>query len=367
MNKIELYGCKFLSALFMFFIIIHELCAQDPAYSIYWNDRTYLNPALSGSDKGLYIATQYRRQWPKIISKFETYSVAADVFEPNLSGGLGLRILQTSEGEGYQKTTEFGIIYSYIIPIKSKRSDLTFALGSGLFNRSINASKLIFSDQIDPVNGYIYPTEAEIDGIGSIKVANFNAGVSFRSYISSSSYTFYSLGFSAWNITQPNITLTNQTSRLPIRYSAHIDITTPINRLSGRFIFHVKPAALVVIQKGITGMNHKNMRVGLNLVAHPVSASVFYKNETFEHFNTHESLITSISLKLGTSDRVTSIYYSYDFTISGLAVATGGAHEIGLSMYFNGVKLLKRNTSLGRRRSIHCPDFDGPGFMPRKF
>jgi len=270
--------------------VILSCNAQDPTYSIYWNDRTYLNPALCGSDKGLYLATQYRNQWPKLTSKFVTYSVSADIFEPNLYGALGVRAMQNVEGEGVQKTNEFGLNYAYIIPVRSKRTDLAFALGASVYSRVIDPSKLIFSDQLDPVNGNIYATGADLGSIDKATVANFNAGISFRSYITNKSHSFYNIGFSAANITQPNVTLTNQTSRLPIRYTGYLDVTTPMNRLSGRFIYHLKPAAIVVAQRGVTGPNFTSMRIGLIMDSKPITTGLFYKNESFGKISSSMSI-----------------------------------------------------------------------------
>ncbi len=111
--------------------------AQDIHFSQYSASPLTLNPALTGNFNGFYrVSGIYRNQWPKLTSKFVTYSVSADIFEPNLYGGVGVRAMQNVEGEGVQKTNEFGLTYAYIIPIRSKRTDLAFAMGFAATRRA---------------------------------------------------------------------------------------------------------------------------------------------------------------------------------------------------------------------------------------
>jgi len=340
--------------------------AQDPIYSIYWNDRTSLNPARCGEDKGLFIAGQYRQQWPGIISNFNTYSISADIFEPNLGGGLGVRLLKNEEGEGIQRTNEFMLNYSVKVPmtIFGARAEGSVGVGAGVISRVIDPSQLVFSDQLDPVNGMVFPTGANIGGIEKAKASNFNVGASLRSHFTknrTSSDTYWHLGFAIHNANQPNLSLVNQEARLPLRYVAYVDAIGNLRPDQTNSPFYVKPGFVYMKQKGITGKSFESFRIGTTLMTRGVWASVFYKNENIYGLKTSESLVYIVGTSLLYKRPIMNFYYAYDMTISELSTNTRGTHEIGISFLFEGSRLFRKDSGPGGKLKNNCPEF---GFMP---
>jgi len=341
-----------------------QAAAQDPIYSIYWNDRTNLNPARCGEDKGLFIAGQYRQQWPGIISNFNTYSVSADIFEPNLGGGIGVRLLKNEEGEGIQRTNEFMLNYSVKVPmtIFGARAEGSVGFGAGVISRVIDPSQLVFSDQLDPVNGMVFPTGANIGGIEKAKASNFNVGASLRSHFTKNrTDTYWHLGFAIHNVNQPNLSLVNQEARLPLRYVGYVDAIGNIRPDNTNAPFYVKPGFVYMRQKGITGKAFESFRVGTTLMTKGVWASVFYKNENIYDLKTSESLVYIVGTSLLYKRPIMNFYYAYDMTISELTTNTRGTHEIGVSFLFEGSRLFKRDSGPGGKLKNNCPEF---GFMP---
>ena len=64
--------------------------AQDPTFSQFYFNQLYVNPAFTGINSGLRAGINYRDLWPRIPSKFPTYSLAIDAQDLSLSSGIGL-------------------------------------------------------------------------------------------------------------------------------------------------------------------------------------------------------------------------------------------------------------------------------------
>jgi type IX secretion system PorP/SprF family membrane protein len=310
------------------------------------------------------MATHYRKQWPGIISNFNTYSASADIFEPNLGGGIGVRVLKNVEGEGIQKTNEFTLNYSVKVPMSifGVRAEGSVGFGAGVITRVIDPNQLVFSDQLDPVNGMVFPTGANVGVFEKAKASNFSAGGSFRSHFTKMrTDTYWHLGFAIHNANQPNLSLVNQESRLPLRYVGYIDVVGNFRPGATGSPLYFKPAAVYMRQKGITGKSYETFRLGTSFMTRSITASVFYKNESIYDLRTNESLIYVLGTTFINTRPIINIYYSYDMTISELTTNTRGVHEIGISVFFEGSRLFRIDTGTGRKLKNSCPEF---GFMP---
>jgi hypothetical protein len=76
------------------------------------------------------------------------------------------------------------------------------------------------------------------------------------------------------------------------------------------------------------------LEIGTYLTFEPIVFGMWYRGiplqEEFDGFNDKESLIFLVGLTAGNLN----IGYSFDYTISELGIASGGAHEISLSYQF---------------------------------
>ena len=340
----------------LFSLIATKILAQDPCYSQYWVDKMYLNPALCGSDKGLRVSTIFRDQWPGIISKFITYGVGVELNEPNLSGALGFHAMQNIEGEGIQKQSEYTVNYTWRAPLIRKQSDFSLSIASGIVTRSINYSGLIFSDQLDPVNGLNgNPTGAPLSSIQSALGTIFHCGLSFRSFIKKSD-SYVELGLSGSNLNTPNLSLYGgEDARLPFKYSVHIDVSIPSNPTGGAM--HIQPGIKYSHQK-----DFNTTSLGILLKSNHLITGIYYRYEKWVSFIRNDAVTTIVGVKISGVNVDYLFTYSYDITVSKLAVNTGGSHEIGLVMNFYTATLFGNLTSLGRRRSNSCPDFNNKSF-----
>ena len=144
-------------ALFLYLIICLRSLpgfAQDHMYSQFFNSPLYLNPALTGQFEGdLRMSLIYRNQWTTVPGNFSYVSASIDYNVPRFGGGIGLLITRSSEGTAFLDNTNISGLYSY--SIGSEDFVLSFGLQAGITNRTIDYSKLVFGDQIDPTLGIV--------------------------------------------------------------------------------------------------------------------------------------------------------------------------------------------------------------------
>ena len=134
--------------------------AQDYAFSQFYANPLYLNPALAGSKVCPRFSLNYRNQWPGLVSAFTTVSASYDQYFERLHGGIGAYVLTDRQGDhGALKTTHAAFMYSFRFQV-SRTVYINAALQASLVNKNLDWSVLRFPDQIDPDFGFIFDTKA---------------------------------------------------------------------------------------------------------------------------------------------------------------------------------------------------------------
>ena len=133
-----------------------DLKAQDRAFSQFYANPLYLNPAFAGeAPKGAPRTNlNYRDQWPGIGRTFVTTSVSYDKHVDKVGDGLGVLILNDRSGDGNIQLNTASLIYSYNLSVTR-----TFAVKAG-FEASfrmlnLDWSELTFGDMIDQKYGFL--------------------------------------------------------------------------------------------------------------------------------------------------------------------------------------------------------------------
>jgi type IX secretion system PorP/SprF family membrane protein len=231
---------------------------QDPMYSVYWNDNAYLNPARVGEkEDAIYSFLHSRIQWPNVISKFHTFSGGIDIGLPNNGDGIGLRILSNIEGEGYQRTVEAAFTYAKRLEL-SDEYQVSLGLSGGFISKTIDPTRLVFTDQLDPVFGVIYPTAAPVGTIDNASNLNFSSGISFLRWSRGGKCDkepIFNIGVAAHNMTRPKLSLVEEQSQWPIRFTGYFEYNlmnddfrkwSSINGM----VFSLRPSVIVSTQRG---------------------------------------------------------------------------------------------------------------------
>ena len=319
-----------------------ELKAQDPQFSQFYASPLYLNPALTGSADRGRVGVNYRNQWPSLSHSFTTTSAYLDYFSKAAESGVGIIFNEHREGFLDFRSTEIGGLYSYKLEVSS---GLILRTGVQLsyFQKDLNFEDLVFGNQIDIVNGQVYGPSGEV----------FEKGVKVDFMSASAGALLYTnlawIGFSTHHINEPNQSFIDQESRLSRKYSIHAGYKLMFAK--GRrlrtvaYQFQERSATFAVNYKKQGGFNQ--LDAGVQLYFQPLVIGGWYRGIPIQSVNKvfkNESIIALVGLELNAN---LSFAYSYDFTVSRLAGATGGAHEFSLTLNFGKVvKRTRRDTIL---------------------
>lgn len=295
--------------------------AQDPQFTQFYANPTYLNPAFAGTARCPRICLNYRNQWPNLSGTYVTYSASYDQHFDAISGGFGLLVTTDDQAKGTLKTTTASGMYSYQLDV-NRRFALKFGLQATYFQKTLDRTKLNFGDMIDPRRGFVWNTN-EIVPSQTKRNADFSAGV-----LGYSKHYFF--GFSAHHITQPDEGLLG-VSKLPAKFTVHGGTMIELEKGGASYL---SPNVLFQAQQKFTQLN-----LGLYYVKGAFVAGLWYRN------------LDAVIALVGIQTKAFKFGYSYDVTVSKLAGNTAGSHEVSLQIQFE-CKPKKK-----KYRTISCPSF----------
>jgi type IX secretion system PorP/SprF family membrane protein len=305
---------------------------QDAAFSQFYANKLYLNPAFVGSQEGLTLSTAYRRQWNYVPGGFNTFAVSADIQEPYINSAFGFLASKDIEGEGLLTTTNFGFVYGYILKI-NKKANIHLAVKASLAQKSVDWSKFTFTDQLDPVLGVIRPTTAA-PIVQNKRYADFDAGAVARFESKLFGRDGYSnIGFAVHHLSQPDESIQEIESTLPMRFTFHAGTMIEVVSFnySQKRILYLSPNLKFDYQNNI-----KVLSYGIYAVSNPLYIGAFYQNKNglIDFENTNALILTAGFEGELNSDTRFTFGYSYDLSTTGLGTRTYGSHEITLMLNF---------------------------------
>ncbi len=321
--------------------LIQSINAQDPAFSQFYGNPVFLNPALAGNKLCPRITLNYRNQWPSIPASFVTYSVSYDQFVPALNGAVAILVVSDNAGEGILTNNSFSGIYSYRIKL-SEFVVMNAALQASYQQLNLDWNKLIFADQLANRTSanQLPPTNEPQPGSLTKVFPDFSAGfiIGYRESIYG--------GLAVHHLTQPdNGFYANSGSKQLMKVTAHagaIFNLDPGDKFADiKFIPSFSPNFLYQ-QQG----DFRQMNIGASFNIYPFVAGVWFRY----NFDNPDAAIAL----LGFEHNQFKIGYAYDYTVSKLTNATGGAHEISLAYIFD---CYHGSVKSDRIRAIKCPSF----------
>jgi type IX secretion system PorP/SprF family membrane protein len=316
-------------AVFAILFIANTASAQDPAFSQFYANPLYLNPAFAGTNDCPRANLNYRDQWPGVGRTYVTTSVSWDQHIQAIGGGLGVLISQDRTGNGNLNTTHASLLYSYRLQLNNK-----FAMKAGFeasYRRiDVDWTDLTFGDMIDPQYGFIFATNEDIGNYDqSVNYPDFSAGL-----LGYSENFFF--GFAAHHLTQPNQGFISE-SQLPTKFTIHAGGNIKLNKYKNAFT--ISPNFLYQKQQDFEQFNY-----GIYVYKGPVVGGLWARNSltNFDSFILMIGLVQE-SFKFG---------YSYDITVSNLKNSnTLGAHELSFTLF------LPCRTNNKSFNTISCPKF----------
>jgi type IX secretion system PorP/SprF family membrane protein len=318
--------------------------AQDPEFSQYYAAPLYLNPAFTGTTNDHRFIANYRNQWPSIAQGYSTYALSYDYNSYNINSGFGFLATQDQAGTAGMKSTEFNLLYSYKWRISSKWV-ISTGLNFGYASRSIDFNKLLFADQLQFDNtGGTPSTDPALMNAGSSRYFDFKSGA--LAY----NRNFW-VGFAIDHMNEPNRSLIHGYAYVPMKVTAHGGVRIPLYR-------GIKKTRIPVLSPSFVYKNQatfKQLDVGAYLLYDPIIFGLWYRGiPVFKNADNRPSQ-DAIVLVLGFQFDRLEATYSYDFTISALGSASGGAHEVALKYRLENPRHAK---SKKPQKYIPCPSFN---------
>jgi type IX secretion system PorP/SprF family membrane protein len=331
---------KFITAVLC--LIAAFVQAQDPQFSQYYQSPLYLNPGFTGITNQQRATLVHRIQWPSLPKAFSTTALSYDIWVDELRSGFGFLLTNDKIGSASWQNTVVGLSYSYKIRLTDKlvfSPGLNFSYGSS----GLDATKLQLGDGLEFNGNSLDPYLAQL---GTTQYFDFGAG-----FVLYNKDLFFGAAFSHLNT--PNLSILNTENRLPMKMVFHgggrITLNGGIRTVAKPS--YLTPSFIYRVQGLISQFD-----VGINYHVDPVSLGVWYRGKPWETTVNKSLQQDAMVFTMGLYLKDISIGYSYDFSLSGLSTATGGAHEISIVYEFaakpihQGVK--KRN------RLIPCPSFN---------
>jgi type IX secretion system PorP/SprF family membrane protein len=318
------------------FITIIALAAgktfcQNPQFSQYYASPLLVAPSFAGNSLGTRAFLSYRDQWAKLAGSVVTYSAAVDNNFYTINSGMGVVVMRDVVGSARLGSTSITGMYSYRFNITDDWR-IRPGISISYTQRSLQYKRAIFPDQISftgtdpssieqPNDPYYY-----IDASSSIVV--YNRRMWF--------------GLCVDNMLRPNASMARLNARLPMQWSQFGGVNFPMHNSVGRV---PEVITLNYLLKATT--NYRQMDVGINWYRAPLLLGFAWRGiPAADGYHSYDALIFTAGIAFNNM----AIGYSYDFTVSQLGSATGGSHEITLSIAFN------EGNKKNRQGAIPCPD-----------
>lgn len=220
-----------------------ELKAQDPSFSQFYANRVYLNPAFVGLESGITLSATSRMQWLAADRGFRTSNFTVETQLPYARLGLGLHLLSDTEGIAKLRTRTAGAVLSYTIP--GKNSNLHFGFEARMVQKDIDWDKLIFSDQLDAMDGVVSESSV-IPAVDKVSYGDLDFGVvwrrvgdwrlgknRWRDVRSQFGVSLHHLPHLISKSAQGNDSFLNRETRIAPRVTFHGGLIIPINSFRG--------------------------------------------------------------------------------------------------------------------------------------
>lgn len=339
-------------------LIIGKLTAQDAQFSQYYAAPLYHNPAFAGAGYAPRFVMNYRNQWPSLGANFVTSNVSFDHYFDKFNSGVGITLLNDSQGSGRLKNTELALQYAYQLRI-NEDNFVRLGVQGGFSSRGVDVNGLTFGEQFTN-QGFISgstPNDplANPANFTKVTVADFAAGAV---YFNQKMW----LGVSTHHLTQPEISpisaaLGGASASLPMKYTItgglNIPLGNPRGRAAGLSRDLVATPTFLVKKQG----KFSQLDLGAYLTYSPLTLGLWYRGIPIQKYNTerlnHDALVALVGFRLDSF----SIGYSYDLTISSLGVSTGGSHELSIAYQFAPPEGMRSTRGRRNKKELSCPKF----------
>jgi type IX secretion system PorP/SprF family membrane protein len=286
---------------------------QDAAFSMYFFNPVYVNPAYAGSREVFSGTLVHRSQWIGMPGGPTSQSLSIHSAIPNSRIGLGL--LAYNDQLGPMKNTGVNLTFAYHLPINQKIK-LSFGMSGMVNNVRIEMSQINIEDNND---------NAFAGNAASSWVPDANAGLYLYSQ------KFY-CGLSTTHLIESKFALTNVVGADQAKFFRQYYFTTGVVLpLSKNVDF--KPSALIKYVKAAPAVGEVD---GAFIFCQKFLIGAGYRTgKRINMTGTDNMLIGIVQFQISKFLRVG---YSYDYFLNRNGSYNSGTHEIMLGWDVSGVK-----------------------------
>lgn len=359
----------------IFGLTLVQAFAQDPSFSQFYANRIYLNPAFTGLERGLSVAGVSRLQWVNVDQGFRTYGFTAEIQEPFIRSGIGLSLFRNTQGLAQLNSTSIGLSYSYLIPMDGH--NIHIGIETQWNQKSVDWSKVVFSDQLDAVNGSVYSTTF-IPVLERTTYTDFNMGILWRfnsdMRIGRRRYkdVRHSIGFSMHHLpalfgtNSGGESLQNLETQLIPRMTFHAGSMIPLTFFnSTKKEILISPNIKVDVQGDALLQFKENLQVftyGAYFLYEGFYVGALYQNKNiFSHHRNTNAWILAVGAYIDSEkdkDSKFFVGFSYDANTTGVGAGAGGVYEIAFRWTGNaGVSIFGDGSKKRSKRSLDCYRF----------
>jgi len=275
---------------------------QDPQFSQYMFAKLAFNPAYAGANDAYCGTLLYRNQWTGFGGEPKTMLFTADAAFDEIHGGVGLTVI--SDQLGFDKNLNIRAAYAYRADVGAGK--LAIGADFGLAQKSIDGSKFVFNDNLDPS----IPT-------GNVSGGTFDMGLGAY-YNDNKMY----LGVSASHLTAGEIKYADIKTELARHYylqaGYNLDLTSSLT---------LKPSVLMKTDAASTQLD--------------INANLMISNRYWGglSYRLQDAIVIMAGLEIIPNLK---FGYSYDLTTSNIKSYSSGTHEVMLNYCFKPVKVVHR-------------------------
>jgi type IX secretion system PorP/SprF family membrane protein len=300
--------------------------SQDPAFSQFYANPLYMNPAMAGVEGPPKVYLGYRNQWPGAVNPYVTYHASYDQHIEVLQGGVGIHIGNDRQGGGVFNTLSVDALYAYHLQVSK---DL---MVTGGFQASVGQRNMDPSDLVLP---------SDLTGAGTTTLTAYSKVFPDFALGFSGFYKNFFGGFAVHHLLEPYGSPSGDpNTRLSRKYTAHLGALIPIiEKRLGTEVLQLSPH-LIFMQQDI----YQQLNYGLEVLFRGIIAGAWFRQDLLFSYGT-------IIFSAGYGNGQFRFRYSYDAKLSppDLHIPTLGAHELSMVVIFEN---LKKTT---KHRAIKCP------------
>jgi len=322
---------------------------QDPKLSHFWMDKIGANPALVGEGVTIDINTIYRSQWTRLNSKFQTNSLTGDIYFPTLNGGFGagFNLQKNIEGDGNLRTLKIEPAFSYW-QIFGPYAEASIGISKGLMQKRIE-NNFQFSDQIDPVLGFVYESGFKMnDSIRTPFNSYSRFGGLFRLFFGKDRKqgqkhitpltNYIMLGYSQTLNGRFNNFISDESFEVPISQCLHATVNLNLTEYNENNFKIIQPYIILhrIHYKYQNQVFFYSTTIGSRLLLNKVQFYAGYRFRSIDQSYKQDAFITGFAYthKIGENRKgpiFLNIHYSFDSTLNNIGgQETYVSHEIGL-------------------------------------